>query len=64
MNYPLQTTWKVKKDKVSQFTGRVLWDLVQWNAFLLNSSDDYAFINRVYDAQLRLWQVNNGHRIP
>ena len=54
MTYPMQTLWKVKKDKVSQFTGKVLWNYVKMSAY---------FLNRAYDAQIKLWQINDGNRI-
>ena len=63
MTYPMQTLWKVKKDKVSQFTGKVLWNYVKMSAYFLNSHNDYNFINRAYDAQIKLWQINDGNRI-
>ena len=56
--YPMQTDWKVKKDKTSRLLGKLLWNTTQLHAFVLGAKDDYNFINRVYDAQLKLFQIN------
>jgi hypothetical protein len=60
----MQAEWKVIDDRPSRILGKLLWHTTQLNAWLVGAQDDYNFINRIYDAQLRLFQANNGKRLP
>ncbi len=62
-HYPMQTAWKVKQDTFSQLVGKMLWDASKFQALLLGASEDYNYINKIYDAQIKLFQVNNARRI-
>ena len=62
--FPMQLAWKVKQDRVSQSVAKTLWTLINLQAIYLGTTNDYEYINSMFDKQIKLFQVNNARRIP